>query len=86
MRGSVFRTIFFILAGEFESGETFPGFARQISALHNRFMISGKKLSNDESLELNVAFSRKKLQVTRTWSLILLKKTESERKTCKLTV
>jgi hypothetical protein len=30
MRGSVFRIIFFILAKESESIETFPGFARLI--------------------------------------------------------
>ena len=45
-------------------------------------MILGKKMSNDKNLELNVVFSRKKSQVTR--SLILLKETESEQKTCEL--
>ena len=80
------RALFFILAREFESVETCPGFAQRVSTLRIRFMILEKKLSSDESLELSVVFSRKKAQVTRKRSSILLKKTKSEQKTCKHTL
>ena len=48
VRGSVFRGLFFILAGEFESVETSPGFASLGSKAANRFMLLEKKMLNDK--------------------------------------
>ena len=57
-----------ILDRKFESIETSSGFAQGFSKLStskvtDRFMISEKNLLNDESLEMNVAISRKKLKL-----------------------
>ena len=68
MRGSVFKDHFRVLAREFESIETFPGFAQLLGEnwveshkeLYNQDHVR-KNLSNNKSLEVNVAISQKKL-------------------------
>ena len=68
MHGSVFKKEFRVLSREFESIDTSPGFAQllreNLVSSHNKINNQnhvGKNLSNDKSLEVNVAISRKKL-------------------------
>ena len=60
MHGSVFRMISSILDTEFESVETFSGFAQFLGENWDFQMMSEKKLLNYKSLEVNVVISRKK--------------------------
>ena len=66
MRGSVFKTNFTVFSREFESIETFPGFVQLLGEnwvkSHKKYNNQdhiGKNLSNDKSLEVNVAISHK---------------------------
>ena len=61
MHGSVFRMISSILDTEFESVETFSGFAQFLGENWDFQMMSEKKLLNYKSLEVNVVISRKKI-------------------------
>ena len=62
MRGSVIRLISVVLDREFESVETSSGFARLLGENWVFWMVLEKTLLSNESLEMNVAISRKKLQ------------------------
>jgi hypothetical protein len=66
LRGSVFKIKFRVLAGQFESIQTFPGFVQLLEKIGFKVIQKSiiktmfeKKLSNDKSLEVNVAISRK---------------------------
>ena len=54
MRGSVFKIRFRVLSKDFESIQTAPGFAQLTEEKWNQSH-TGKKLSNDKSLEVYVA-------------------------------
>ena len=71
MRGSVFKMKFRVLSREFESIETFPGFAQLLGEnwveSHKKYNNQdhiGKNLSNDKSLEVYVVISQKNLSCT----------------------
>ena len=59
MRGSVFRIVFRILAGEFESEERFPGFVLLLETGFSKNDV-GKNSLNDGRPEMNAEISRKK--------------------------
>ena len=56
----MFRLLCEILDREFESVETFSGFAQFLGENWDFQMMSEKKLLNYKSLEVNVVISRKK--------------------------
>ena len=65
-----FKIEFKALAEEFESIETFPGFVQLLGEnwvkSHKKYNNQdhiGKNLSNDKSLEVNVAISQKKIEL-----------------------
>ena len=59
MGGSVFRIVFRILAGEFESEERFPGFVLLLETGFSKNDV-GKNSLNDGRPEMNAAILRKK--------------------------